>query len=296
MADEELLICTACGTQFDIADPTKLQDCRICDDPRQFVPPSGQSFTTLAKLRSEDYVNKTARDSENDKALSIWTEPKFGIGQRAVLLQTEHGNVLWDLIAYLDQATIDLINSLGGLKAIVISHPHYYTTHLVWAKVFNCPVYLATEDKSWLCREANGLTAGKRIFIESDSQEIVPGVTAVKVGGHFPGSLVLHWENMLFIADSLVTVPSALYHVDRPKGTTSYSFMWSIPNMIPLPPADIVKIWKSLRPYSFTSTHGAFHGVDVRDPKLKGRVLESAKIAIAAMGYAENEIFAEEWQ
>lgn len=54
-------------------------------------------------------------------------------------------------------------------------------------------------------------------------------------------------------------------------------------------------IWKSLRPYSFTSTHGAFHGIDVRDPKLKGRVLESAKIAIAAMGYVENDIFAEEW-
>lgn len=110
---------------------------------------------------------------------------------------------------YLDAAVSglspDQINSLGGLKAIVISHPHYYTTHLVWAKVFNCPVFLATEDKFWLCR---GATAGERIFINSDSQEIVPGVTAVKVGGHFPGSMVLHWENMLFIADSLVTVPA----------------------------------------------------------------------------------------
>lgn len=75
----------------------------------------------------------------------------------------------------------------------------------MWAKVFNCPVYLATEDKFWLCREA---TAGERTFITGGSQEIVPGVTAVKVGGHFPGSMVLHWENMLFIADSLVTVPA----------------------------------------------------------------------------------------
>lgn len=69
-----------------------------------------------------------------------------------------------------------------------------------------------------------------------------------------------------------------------------------IKQQIPLPPADIVKIWNSLKPYSFTSTHGAFHEVDVRDPNLKGRVLESAKIAIAAMGYVEHEILAEEWK
>ena len=30
---------------------------------------------------------------------------------------------------------------------------------------------------------------------------------AVVLGGHFPGSLVLHWENKLFIADTFITVP-----------------------------------------------------------------------------------------
>ena len=47
-------------------------------------------------------------------------------------------------------------------------------------------------------------------FIEGPvgtSQEIVEGVRAVKLGGHFPGSLVLHWERMLFIADTILTVP-----------------------------------------------------------------------------------------
>lgn len=57
-----------------------------------------------------------------------------------------------------------------------------------------------------------------------------------------------------------------------------------------------MKIWKLLKPYSFTSTHGAFKDLDVRDSKVKGRVLESAKIAIGAMGYVENEIFIEEWE
>ena len=32
----------------------------------------------------------------------------------------------------LDSATIALINGLGGLKAIAISHPHFYTTMVEW--------------------------------------------------------------------------------------------------------------------------------------------------------------------
>lgn len=39
------------------------------------------------------------------------------------------------------------------------------------------------------------------------AENVLPGVTAVKTGGHFPGSLVLHWEKKLFIADTIVTVP-----------------------------------------------------------------------------------------
>ncbi len=35
---------------------------------------------------------------------------QFAIGQRAFLLQTAAGNVLWDLIAYLDQQTIDFVS------------------------------------------------------------------------------------------------------------------------------------------------------------------------------------------
>lgn len=61
--------------------------------------------------------------------------------------------MLWDLVAFIDQPTVDFINDKGGLKAIVISHPHFYTTHLEWARVFACPVYVADDDKMWLNRE-----------------------------------------------------------------------------------------------------------------------------------------------
>lgn len=177
-------------------------------DPRQFVPPTGHSFTTLAQMRSK-YSNRIEQDPFDERIWSIWTEPAFAIGQHAMLLQTPAGNVLWDCIAYLDQATVDFINSKGGLKAMVVSHPHFWTSHLDLAEEFNWPLYLSAEESGWLCREDK---AGRIRWITGLTQEILPGFTAVKLGGHFPGSLVLHWEDNIFTADTiavtLVSLPS----------------------------------------------------------------------------------------
>ncbi|KAI4126073.1 MAG: hypothetical protein LQ347_005112 [Umbilicaria vellea] len=200
----DLLICTACGTQFSEAAGSDKRRCRICDDPRQFIPPSGQQFTTLQELQRGKYENKWEQDKVDKRVWSVVTAPKFAIGQRAILIQTSKGNVLWDLIAYLDDATVEKINSLGGIDAIVISHPHYYTTHVEWARKFNCLVYLSNEDSKWLERTD---VKDVRKMIHGTTETILEGVTAVKTGGHFDGSLVMHWDDKLFIADTLVTVP-----------------------------------------------------------------------------------------
>ena len=100
------------------------------------------------------------------------------------------------------------VRGKGGLGAIVVSHPHYYGAYVEWARVFGCPVWISREDRGWLCREP---VMGDVVrFIEGpvgSGEMIVEGVTAVKTGGHFRGSLVLHWEGRLFIADTIVTVP-----------------------------------------------------------------------------------------
>lgn len=210
---ENLLVCAACGTQFDIEDPKLLTRCRICDDPRQFVPPTGQAFTTLAKLKAAGHKNKWRQFEDDDRFWSIWTEPKVAIGQRAILVKTPLGNVLWDCITFLDSETTDRIHSMGGLAAIVISHPHYYSTHLEWAETFDCPVYLSWEDKEWLNRLD---PPGKaRTFVEGTEEEIEvrgekTGVKALKLGGHFHGSLVCLAHGRLLVADTLVTTPSGL--------------------------------------------------------------------------------------
>ncbi|KAF1812402.1 hypothetical protein P152DRAFT_34692 [Eremomyces bilateralis CBS 781.70] len=286
---EDFLICNACGTQYGTT--SDLTACKICDDPRQYVPPSGQSWTTLGSLKAGDFENQFVADDGDSKITFLSTRPKFAIGQRAILLQTPSGNVLWDLITLIDEETVDFIHSIGGLKAIVISHPHYYSTHLEWAKRFNCPVYLAEEDKEWICRDED--PDNVRRFITRETETILPGVTAIKAGGHFPGSLLLHWENKLLIADTVMATPSGLYFKDRPTGTNSYSFMWSYPNMIPLSPDEIWPIWKSIKPFEFDTTHGAFHGLTIRDKDAKKRMLDSMQIQVRRSGHSKHGILEE---
>jgi glyoxylase-like metal-dependent hydrolase (beta-lactamase superfamily II) len=208
-------------------------------DPRQYVPASGQSWTSLKK-EQELQKNTFETDTQDSRIHYITTKPltpaelppgladssntwkQLGIGQRAILLQTAHGNVLWDLVAFLNPSTIEFINSKGGLKAIVISHPHFYTTHLEWAKVFNCPVYMSTDDAEWLNREdREGMR--KPVSGVTDIEEVGGEVKMIQCGGHFDGSSVALWEKKLFIADTFMSVPVSLPHPSPPSPYTPLS-------------------------------------------------------------------------
>ncbi|KAL3479895.1 beta-lactamase-like protein [Aspergillus californicus] len=310
--DSDLLICSTCGTQFSIPSSHSqlLPSCAICDDPRQYVPATGQSWTTLRALRlstNPSYKNIFTPDPIHKEALiSIHTEPKQAIGQRAYLCRTKTSsgalfNVLWDCITFIDDDTIREINELGGVHAIVISHPHYYTTHLIWAEVFDCPVYLSSEDDEWV------FTHGERqvFFPEKElslSLSLISGfgtgdgdLVIIKTGGHFQGSTVLWWKSLktLLIADTIAVIPSARYWVDRLPGTASFTFMWSYPNMIPLSANDVHGIWKAIAHAEFDITRGAFMGMDT-DTDSKKRLLDSAKIFVKAMGYLDHAIHQEE--
>lgn len=70
--------------------------------------------------------------------------------------------------------------------------------------------------------------------------------------------------------------------------TTSFSFMWSYPNMIPLPPAKIHGIWRALKPFEFEETYGGFPGQNVRREGLKKSVLDSMKAFLKVGGHEER--------
>ncbi|KAI6778722.1 uncharacterized protein J7T54_000756 [Emericellopsis cladophorae] len=287
-----LLLCTACGTQFPATDRQQIKTCHICDDVRQYVPRSGQSFTTLQAIcsSSQGHRNQFEVYEAEERLVFVKTVPQVGIGQRCIIVRTPQGNVLWDCITLLDEATIQRIKDMGGLRAIVISHPHFYTTHVQWARAFACPVYVAAEDASWTTMPS----AHRKLITETETD--IFGTKVIKMGGHFPGSLVLLWQGRLLIADTILTTPSGLgdwsvnalgedtTHVPPPPDRNTFTFQWSIPNMIPLSADELLRMWTVLQPYTFTSTHGGFMGQDIEDEGVKGRVLRSMQIQCRYMG------------
>ena len=159
----------------------------------------------------------------------------------------------------------------------------------------------------WVFKTKNGLertdTEGAEINFLTDKYTPIKlngkdsGAVAAVVGGHFPGSLVLHWEKTLFIADTIFTSPSATNPVPGKPGVISFTFFWSIPNRIPLHPDDILSIWNDVKNFDFDNCFGAFEGMDVytmnNEAKsetggVKGRLLESCKIYVGAMGWEEH--------
>ena len=115
-------ICETCGAQLDESkEPPSA--CSICTNDRQYVGWEGQRWTTLEKMRRRRFKNRVERVRRG--LHQIITEPPFAIAQRAFLVETRAGNLLWDCITYLDGKTISAIEGLGGIDSIAISHPHY---------------------------------------------------------------------------------------------------------------------------------------------------------------------------
>jgi hypothetical protein len=239
-------ICSTCGTQYEPSEQPPLS-CPICQDERQYVTPAGQSWTTLDTL-AQRYMN-AVRELEPG-LISLLTFPHFGIGQRALFLRTPHGNILWDCIALIDRATIEMIEAMGGIKCIAISHPHYYTSMLEWSEAFGgVPIYLHEADRKWIMR------AGAAISLwRGQTKELLPGLTLICSGGHFPGGTVLHWaagaegRGALLSGDIVQVV----------QDNKSVSFMWSFPNVIPLSVPRVEGVANSLKSYRFDRIHGAF--------------------------------------
>ena len=246
-------ICTACGTQFPPSDkPPAL--CVICEEERQYVPAGGQRWTTLEALSQSDM--NSYREYEPG-VLGIGAG--FAIGQRALLVQTSSGNLLWDCVSTLDAATVTTIKGLGGIKAIAISHPHFYTTMGEWAHAFDCPIHLHAADKDWIMKP----DAAIKLW-QGDTLRLWDGVTLIRCGGHFPGGAVAHWAGGaggrgIVCAGDVLTVAT-----DRKW----LSFMRSYPNFIPLSAKEVEHIGAAMAPFKFDVLYGHyFDRVIAKDAK-----------------------------
>ncbi len=259
-------ICFTCGAQFPESG-TPPERCPVCEDERQYVGWEGQRWTTMEELRR----GHRTRIQDDSGLLGIGIEPAFAIGQRALLVETPEGNVLWDCIPLIDDDAVSAIEARGGLAAIAISHPHYYSTMIEWSRAFGgVPIHLHEADRRWVMRPDPAVR-----FWKGDELELPGGLTVVRLGGHFSGGAVLHINRgggMLLTGDIVQVV------MDR----RWVSFMYSYPNLIPLSAGQVRGMAQRLETYTFDRIYGAWWGRNVLSDA-KETVRRSAARYIAAM-------------
>src|SRR6266516_4229695 len=251
----EKWICKTCGTQFPLSEQQP-EACPICCDERQYVGYQGQLWTTLAQMQKDGFRNEF---KEHEPGLiGIGTTPSFAIGERALLVQSSQGNILWDCMSLIDEETVAEIERLGGLTAISISHPHYYSTMVEWADRFDTPIYLHEADRQWVMRPSERIT-----FWPGERLPLMKDITLLRLGGHFSGSAVLHWSNaadgkgILLTGDTIQVVADPHW----------VSFMYSYPNLLPLPASEISRIRETIAHYDFERLYGMRFESVVADAK-----------------------------
>ena len=247
-----LFICRTCGVEYeDSAQPPAR--CVICEDERQYVGWAGQQWTTRDELLAAGHRNDVRELEPGLTGIGI--TPAFSIGQRALLVQTPGGNVLYDCVSLLDDPTRARIEHLGGISAITLSHPHFYDAMVSWSHAFDgCPIYIAESDREFVTRPDPAI-----VNWDGRPRELVPGVSLIRTGGHFPGSAVLHWSagadgrGVLLVGDSITVVPDRRY----------VSVMFSYPNLIPTSAQTVRAIVDAVEPYEFDRIYGGWWSRDI---------------------------------
>ena len=266
-------ICVRCGVQYaEAAGPPAR--CVICEDEREAVFRDGQQWTTPTDLRRD---HRNIVEPREPGLVGIRTEPRFAIGQQALLIQTPKGNVLWDCLSLLDDVTVEAVRAAGGLTAIASSHPHFYGAMAEWSRAFGgVPVYLHAADRDWVMRPDPAV-----VFWEGETYPLAPDLTLVHCGGHFAGSTALHWpagaggRGVLCTGDTLHVVEDHRY----------VTFMYSYVNYIPLSGEAVRRITRRLAPFRYDRVYGCFEGlVVVRDAQ--AAVARSATRYLRAIGEA----------
>jgi hypothetical protein len=238
----DFVICRTCAVEH----ASGATICGICADERQWVPAAGQAWTILEEL-------KTAGTAVEIIPLEpglhgITAAPGVGIGQQSKLLVTDAGSLLWDPIGYLDDDAIERILAFGPVAAISASHPHMFGVQVEWSRrLGGPPVYVSEANLPWVARPDPVVTPW------SGRVEVLPGVTLAQVGGHFPGSAVVHFtapdgKGVVLSSDTVFVNP------DR----ASVAFMRSFPNHIPQSPEVVDRIVAALDAFEYDRLYGNF--------------------------------------
>jgi hypothetical protein len=243
--NDDAIVCVTCGAHLPGSAPPP-EVCPICGDPRQYVGAQGQQWLRHAELARH---HRTRVELVDTDLWGVGVEPSFGIGQRALLVRTPEGNVLWDCVPLVDASGVALLEALGGVRTIAVSHPHFYTGVAAWAEALGAEALLHADDREHLHRPS------PRVRFWSGERHALPGgLTLVRGGGHYRGGTVMHWpagadgRGALLSGDIVQVIPDR-QHV---------GFMWSYPNLIPLPAREVERVAAALAPLAFDRVYGGW--------------------------------------
>lgn len=239
-------VCTTCGVQQPPSG-TPPAVCPICADERQYVNPAGQSWTTLEEIAAGRTLDWRALEPG---LFGLGAAPPFAIGQRALFVPQPGGGVLWDLMPLATPETVARLKAEGGVRAIAISHPHFFSTMAEWsAALGEVPIYLHEDLAPYVQRPTPAIR-----FWSGETHDLGQGITLIRCDGHFSGSTVLHWPDGAEGRGALFTGDTILVAAD----TRWMSFMRSFPNYIPLNRAAVERIVAAVAPYRFDRVYGAW--------------------------------------
>jgi glyoxylase-like metal-dependent hydrolase (beta-lactamase superfamily II) len=236
-------LCRTCGVEH----ANKSEVCAICADERQWVPREGQQWATLEQLAAEGMRSQVM--PIEDGLVAIGSSPAFGIGQLGKLVCTDAGNVLWDPSGFLDDAAIAAVSERGTLIAIVASHPHMYGAQVEWShRLGGVPVNVNAADAEWVMRPDPVIRQW------SETLQLTPSLSVIRVGGHFPGSAVACWRDgadgrgVLLVGDTVFPNP------DR----RTVGFLRSYPNLLPLSGGVVQRMADTVASLDFDRIYGLF--------------------------------------
>lgn len=206
----------------------------------------------MARLAAEG-THSVVREVEPG-LIGIACEPDVGVGQRGLLVQTSEGNLLWDPAPFIDDAAIEAVRAAGGLRAVSSSHPHMYGAAVEWSHAFDAEILLVDVDAGWLMRPDPAVRTW------SGELAVLPGVTLIQCGGHFPGSAVAYWaagaegRGAIFAGDTIFVTP----------GEDRVSFLYSAPVRLPLAEPAVSGIVRALSAYDFDRIYGGWWSPTIR--------------------------------
>ncbi len=196
------LICTYCGNRVFVEDGES-PACRICALRNIPEPKERERYVPPDDLRPSHHTE--IHQLEED-IWRLYVRPDLGIRHYAYFIRRPAGNLLMDMQPLLTPDAEAWVAAQGGLRTIILSHPHYYGAMDEFSTRFGAPIRMHLTDREW--------PAGypKVEYFDAPTLALDDETTVHHIPAQFEGGLCLLYRRhgrILFTGDTLMVSASS---------------------------------------------------------------------------------------